>query len=46
MVVEQRKFGVEVDTKIFQIAFDCLNSKSEIVTGDTKFCEDCQEVLN
>jgi len=25
---------------------DCLNSKTEIATGDAEFCKDCQGVLN
>ncbi len=40
------KYYVEVDTNVYQISLDCLNSKTEIATGDAEFCKSCQAVMN
>ena len=37
---------MEFDTNIFQVGLECLQNKTQIVTGDAVFCEKSGAVFN
>lgn len=40
------KYYVEVDTNVFELKLDILNSKTELATGDAEQCKKCAATLN
>ena len=40
------KYYVEVDTNVFELKLDILNSNTELATGDAEQCKRCAATLN